>query len=289
MDNLTTVIRRAADLSGIAKGAKLTGRIETLNNVHALYFYLTGSGTALTSAQIITDIGDVRIRINGELIFEASGDQIQDLYKYHFDANTAHTVAGCLCIPFVRPHLPMAGLKRGLALGMLADDGQGQNVLTYEVNVLSPGTLTLDAGNVLFEHDKLAPEKLGAHIRVLRHTRTFSATGVQEIVDLPKDKPGTAALAYHFDKGNVTHMTVKVSGRDWLETTPYEVMKTIMHKAGRVPQASWTHVPFDLENDLGAALPLGSNRITSLLVKPTWSVSPAGSYEILAEEMHSTL
>ena len=287
---MQTVIRRGADLTGIAKGAKITGKIENLSNIHQIYFYATiADGTAFTVAQFLTDVGDIKVRVNGELIIEASAAQLLALYKYHNDQHTAHTVTGVLPVYFPRQHLPVADLNRGFALGMVAEDGIGHNVLTYEFNVLSPATLVLSAVEVLYEHDLRPPEKMGHHIRILRHDRTFSGTGVQTIADMPKDKIGTAALCYHFDKAGIDRMTVKVDGKDRWEDVHTDVLAVQQHRAGRVPQSSMTHVDFSIHNDLGSMLPLGVGNIVDLQIKPDWGTDPSGSYQILAEEIHQGL
>lgn len=285
---LSTTFRKSSDLVGVAAGAKITGKIETLNNIHGLYFYLTGSGTALTYAQIVADVLDVRVRLNGELIVEATGEQLLDLYKYHRDALEAHTVAGVLPILFTRQHLPVAGHNTAFALGMLGEDGKSHNVLTYELNFKTV-SITADSGEVVYEHDHLAPAKLGLHVRLLRHDRTFSATGYQDITDLPKDKEGVDILAYHVAKGGITKLTVKVNGRDLYEETPYEVIKQELHRSGRIAQTDYTHIAFDTKNDLASMLRSGPGNIVDLLVKPYWGTSPAGSFQILAEEVHNGL
>lgn len=288
-DLLKIVTRKEADVIGtFSANKKLTGAIETRSNVHAVHFYFkTAAGAACTRAEIIADIDDIVLKINGQVICEASATQLLDLFKYHADSKSVLTTAGCVSRYFTRHDLALAGLNRGFALGMLGPDGLGHNTLTYEINTQSSVT-TVNSCEVYFDHDTLAPEPLGNHVRLLRYNETFTTTGLQEVTDLPKDKQGVGLLAYHVHTatGVMDKLSLKFNGTDRYENVNVNVMKLQQYKAGRTPQSNYYHIPLDLANDITAVQPLGPNNVTSLRFIPNWTTAPNG-YEILAEEIHN--
>jgi hypothetical protein len=85
------------DLRGIASGATATGEIPTNGTHYATYLRcLTAAGVALTRAQIVADIGDIIVRLNGEQIVEASATFLLDLQKYYGDCGNAGNIDGII-------------------------------------------------------------------------------------------------------------------------------------------------------------------------------------------------
>jgi hypothetical protein len=289
LKELNTFFRQESDLNNIAKGAKDTGIITLKNNVHAIHFFLTAAGVGATRAEIGTDVGSIIIRYQGKQIFEATGTQILDLFKHKFDSQGALTTAGVISVRFSRKDLPLAGQNGNYALGMLdmslgkPMDEAPAAVLTYELNWLSPAALTIDAGSVFTEYDELPYRPIGAHVRTVTHNRSFTGTGNQDITDLPiKDVAGI--LAYHFVNGNVGKISVKRDNTDIYRDLPMAVHELAQREAGRTKQSGYSHVCFDLQNDIASVAPLAG--VSNWLVQPNWTVSPAGSYTILAEQLH---
>lgn len=283
MDLQNTYVARQEDLSaGITASAWLTTKIATTRNVHSIILDCDDGGTPLTEAQMKADLGAIEVRYNGVLIFDATATQLIDWQSYYLDKTQTITLAGQLVIPFTRMNLPVAGLNRQYALGMISPDGKEAN-LTVKVKCGSTVT-NLDGLTVYYEYDLMEPEPLGLHVRLLSHTRTFSSTGTLDIVDLPiKGRQGV--LAYHIcdDTGTIHDIQVKHNNFDVLESVPYNLLNWRAHRAGRVPQTNYWHVDFALQNDYANGLPLG-DKCHSLLLKPNWpSTGPGGSFTILEE------
>lgn len=282
---LNTFFRRESDLSNIVKGVKSTGKISMKNNIHAIHFFLTAAGTGATRAEVGTDVGNIIIRYQGKQIFEATATQVLDLFKHKHDSKGALTTAGVVTIRFSRKDLPLAGQNGNYALGMIdMRNGVAEAaVLTYEINWLSPVALTIDAGQVFTEFDELPQREIGAHVRVMTYTRSFSSTGNQDITDLPT-KGVAGILAYHIVNGNVSKISVKRDNTDIYRDLPIGIHQLAQREAGRTAQSGYTHICFDLQNDVASVAPLAG--VSNWLVQPYWSVSPAGSYSILAEQLH---
>jgi len=282
MDLLNTYMAKPQDLTGITASAISTCNIESTRNIHAIHLDCRDGGVALTETQMKADIDAIEVRYGGVLLVDLTATQLIDLQSYYLDKIAAVTLAGQLVIPFTRMTLPVAGLNRTYALGMITADGKPAN-LTLKVKYA--GTVTnLDELHVHYEYDLFPPEVLGLHCRMLKHTRTFSSTGTLDITDLPK-LGRQAVLAYHIDDstGTITDVTVKHNNFDVFEATPMNLLDWRGHRGGRVPQADYFHIDFATQNDFANGLPLGEN-CNNLLVRPNWAATgPGGAFEIIEE------
>jgi len=279
-----TYMAKPQDLTGISASAISTCNIETTRNIHSIMLDCRDGGVALTEAEMKADIDTVEVRYNGVLIVDLTATQLIDLQSYYLDKIAAVTLAGQLVIPFTRMTLPVAGLNRKYALGMVSPDGKAAN-LTLKVKYQSTVTL-LDELHVHYEYDMEPREVLGLHVRLLRHTRTFSSTGTLDITDLPK-LGRKAVLAYHIvdGTGTVTAVTVKHNNFDVFENTPMNLLDWRGHRGGRIPQADYFHIDFAVQNDWANGLPLGE-LCHNLLVQPNWAATgPGGSFEIIEENV----
>ena len=261
------------------------GVIPTEMNVHFIDLYLTASaGTVLTRAQMIADIDSIEIKLNGELIVDSTPTYLLDLYKFHFDKFGALSAPeGVLRIPFVRKNLPVWGLNRAFALGMKRSNGQGWNSLSYKVKFTS-GLTTLAKAEIIVVGDSYPSEPTGQHIRILQTTRDLTDTGWLRIPDFNVTPQGI--LAYHILDTNPTRFRV-TKGRDQvMGDTPYETLKIMMDEAGRTPQTNWTHLPFDLANNVnGFEWLSGYVQQNAWLIELYAGTAPGAGTVIVSEEV----
>lgn len=282
MNLQNTYMAKPQDLTGISASATSTCNIETTRNIHSIMLDCRDAGVALTEAQIKADVDLVEIRYNGVLIVDLTATQLIDLQSYYLDKIAAVTLAGQLVIPFTRMTLPVAGLNRQYALGMISADGKPSN-LTVKVKYKATVT-NLDELHVHYEYDLFPPEVLGLHCRMLRHTKTFSATGTLDIVDLPR-LGRKAVLAYHIvdGTGTISDVTVKHNNFDVFEATPMDLLNWRGHRGGRIPQSGYFHIDFATFNDFASGLPLGE-LCNNLLLRPNWpTTGPGGAFSIIEE------
>jgi len=258
------------------------------NNLHFLTFLFRAAGGAvLTRAQLLVDVARIEVRMGAEPIVSATVTQLLDLYKYYWDKFGAlGAPLGCIVVPFIRPNQPAFDIGRAFALGMKKNSDPNNyelHTLSYTV-VFNAGLVTAATGEVYVEHDRYAPEPPGLHVRTLEITKSHTAVSQERIVDFPRTQVGV--LAYHWaPTGVCTNITVIKNGQTILENVNTNVMQIQQDRAGRTPQATYTHLDFALSNDLNGYEPLGAG-VVEWQVLPTWSTAPGAGYSVVCEEIH---
>lgn len=258
------------------------------HNLHSLMFLFRAAGGAvLTRAQLITDVGRIQVRMGSETIVNVTVTQLLDLYKYYWDSFGALAAPlGVLVVPFVRPNMPAFDIGRAFALGMKKSaDPNNYDLHTVSYTVtFNAGLATAATGEVWVEHDRYAPEPPGLHVRTLEITRSHTAVSQERIVDLAKTQVGV--LAYHWaPTGVCSYMSVIKNGQTILDNVNTNVMQIQQDRAGRTPQATYTHLDFALSNDLNGYEPLGAG-VVEWDVRPTWTTAPGAGYSMVCEEIH---
>lgn len=280
-----------SDVSGIAKGANPKAKIETRKTIHSIDFYCSGAGTALTRAQMLTDIDKIIIKADSVVIREYTVQQLLDLYKHYNDDLGAWTTEGVLRIPFKQPNQDLEQIANDYAIGMLKQMGSDETIdLQYEITFKSPTTLTVDSIEVGAWVDDREIE-FGRHIRIIPRYRKFDSTGTQDITDLPKGEAGTILKGYHFVLGSgvINKITVMNGEKSIYNGIRRENLEMRLNESNRKPQSGYFHLPFDLSNDPRSGVPMGSH-VEYWLVQPNWTTSPgSSSYTILEEREHQGL
>ena len=284
---IPTTIRtwRQANLTSVAASAVTTFVVATKNNVHGVLLYFASAvPAALTRAQLIVDVAGVKAWLNGELIFDRTATELLDEYKYHFDKFGALAAPlGVLPITFMNANMPIFDQRRGYALGM-AKSGGGYNTLTVDVTMT--GVATAATCEVHVVSDVYPEEVTGVHMRRLRTTRDLTGTGWMHIPNLKKEFHGIAAL--HVVDGNPTRVQVSKDGEFIYKDLQYETLQIMMDQAGRTPQTGYTHIPFDLGNDLNSYERLG-NTIRDWDVELSSAVAPGAGTVLLTEQIHTSI
>lgn len=276
---------KQADLLPIAASGTPTKDIATLYNHHGLMLNCKSSGgTALTQAQIETDIGYVTVSIKRrgggtiKIINRLTPAEIIDLLNDYYNAGKAtYTNAGVLFIPFTRPHL-FADV-RALSIGM-ADIEQ------YTLKVeLTSGLTTLSTCEIVAVYDTQPTRPLGQHMVVETHSRPNVSTGEEDVDDLPYGEAGTAMLGYHIELGStpgvISYVKSAVNGQDIYDELPAAINNLNLRDASRTPNSDYFHVPFDLK---GVPLAVGAAR--SFMQKWNWTTAPGSTYKVVTEMIH---
>ena len=286
---LPTTIRtwRQANLNSVAASAVNNFVIATKNNIHGVMLYFASAvPAALTRAQLITDVASVKAWLNGELVYHRTTTELLDEYKYHFDQSTALAAPlGTLVVPFMNHSLPVFDQRRGYALGMQKSTG-GYNTLTMEV-VINAGVATTATCEVIVVTDAYPEEVTGVHMRRLRTTRDLTGTLWMHIPNLKTEYHGIAAM--HIVDGNPTRVQVSKDGAMVYKDLSYDGLQILMDQAGRTPQAGYTHIPFDLSNDLHAYERLQDAGVKDWDVELYSAGAPGAGTVILTDEVHTTV
>lgn len=278
-----TYLKKEPDMQGIAAGQKATGRVWTRQNLYSIRLRcLTSGGVELTRAQILNDISDIVVRINGKTVIDCDADFLLDLQKYYGDAVSAGNVDGNIVIPFARRHLASFEERAVYAIG-----AKGVNDISIEAKV--DAVAQLSKIEVFGEFDSATPREIGTHVQIVRHNRTFGSTGIQQLTDLPfQDKAlvGYFAKHFRFSTATVEYATVKRDGIELFTQVAPKFMEAYLNEGLRKPQSGYFHIDYCRNNSRFAFLP---GLAQSLLVEMKWATGAPSNYVIFAETINNAL
>jgi hypothetical protein len=290
-NNLPILTRRVrlGDFTVPAASGRGLIDIDTARNVHAVYLYLTIAGTAATYAEMIAQVGAIRVRVGGKLIFDLTATQILDLYHYFNDRTTVvMTDAGVLPIVFTPMMLPLNRETQQYAIGMLSDNNPSKrNTFTVEVN-MTAGPITIDACEVQLETDDEPAQTIGYHCRWLPYGTTWAAASLQTLDKITHEPNALAVLGYHVHHtaGTLTRFSLTVNDFDVISDCPRNLWLQQLNKAQRSPVANYEHVDFTLGGDPRAFLDI--SRLVNEYLRLTWGVAPNG-YNVLVQQLCKNL
>lgn len=278
-----TFLKKEPDMQGIAAGQKATGRVWTRQNLYGITLKcLTAAGVELTRAQILADISDIIVRINGKVVIDADATFLLDLQKYYGDAINAGNIDGNIPIMFARRHLATFEERSVYAIG-----ADGVNDISIEVKVL--GVAQLSKIEVWAEFDAATPRQIGTHVQIVKHSRTFASTGIQQLTDLPfsDDKLiGYFAKHFKFSTATVDYATVKRNGVEMFYQVNPKFMETYLNMGLRKVQSGYFHIDYCRNNSRFGFLP---GQAQSMLVEMKWATGAPSNYTIYAEAINSGL
>lgn len=272
---------REPNMSGVAAVGKASGKVYTQGNIHNVYLRcLTSGGVELTRAQILNDISNIVVKINGEIYIDADATFLLDLQKFYGDCITAGNVNGIIPIPFARKHLATFQERSVTAIGTA-------NVADFSIEVQVIANAQLNQIEIYTEIDNQELRNIGQHIRINKFTRNFAATGLQEIADMPfLDESAIGYMAMHFQTPGsavVSKYTIKRNNVEIFTDSSPNLNQVALQHAFRKPQTGYYHVDFSISNDLLGILPMPGTR--SLVKQITWAAAAPNSFTIYAERM----
>lgn len=283
MSALTKVLKEP-NFQGIAANSLASARVFNRGNIVNLYLRcLTGAGAELTRAQILADVSNIRVKLDGVQVVSVDARFLLDRQKYLGDSIGDGNQDGIIRIPFELPHIPFPQGRRASAMGTADLD-----TISVEVDVI--GVAQLATIELYTEMDKEANKPLGDHVRLEKYNRNFSSTGDFEISDLPyKDRNLKGYLAAHIytTAGVLASVEVKKDGEIVLDQVPMELNKVQNAYAKRTDQTNYQHIDFG--RGMGLDSFLATKGATSLLWVTNWSTSPAGNFSIFLERIYSGL
>jgi hypothetical protein len=280
---------RLGDLQVPAPGGRITFPIDIAKNVHAIHLYWTVAGVAATYAEMITDVGDIRVRVGGKLVYDMNGTEILDDLHYYTDKDGVLVDAGCMSLELT-PQIGLDGdTRKAYAIGMLSDtDRSKRNTMTVEVNMLAPGGgLTVDACEVQLEYDDEPADSIGYHVRTLKYGTTWAAASQQTLDQIAIESNALAVLAYHIPTtGTLTRVALNVNDNEVISDIPVDLLNRDLQNAGRTPQAGYFYIDFTTKNDPKAFLDV--SRLINQYLRLTWGVAPTG-YNIIVKQLCKNL
>lgn len=247
-----------------------------------------GAGAAVSVANIIADITNVKITLDGVTVLEAAPSFLFKLYDQQYSKDGAAQRAGMLPVLFSPDYLERTMDADILGWGM-------KGIQAFQVE------LTLGAGIGTANHitavdvyaERIAENRpLGAHRRLLKFSRSFSSAGVQEVTDLPFEGDSNVVTAawhavYNGAAAVIQDFEVLVNNQLVIKHVPL-ANQFRLEKAGRKYMVAGAaddvfSVPFDLTGDTAAYLP--HKAVNDLRFRVTWSAAP-NAYSFYRESYH---
>jgi len=280
-------IKKHANITGIAAGNIATGQVAVGRTYYGLYLRcLTAAGVELTRAQILADISDIIVRLDGEQIIVADATFLLDLQKYYGDSDVAGNVDGIIPIPFTRRTLPSNLERMVLALGT-AFNKEGNPVKSLEISVKVIGVAQLATIEV-YSLSTEEKRKIGRHIRIKKFAQSFATTGEQEVNSLPLEGSSIGYLALHFTEsaGQIDQLNVKVNSVDLYDEVPTNLQKVFLADRKRTKQAGYAYADFGEKDTVNSLLPM--QNVQDFRVNLVWNPAAGapGNYAIYAEQIH---
>lgn len=280
---LTRLIQEA-DVVGASVVGKASGKIYTRRNLYGIWLRcLTAAGVELTRAQILNDITNIVVRINGKPIVDADATFLLDRQKYYGDSIAAGNVNGMIPIMFTPAHLANFSERSVYAIGPV-----GINDISLEVTIAAIAQISQI--QMYVEVDDLALRNIGQHMRIEKFTQVFATTGTQQITDLPfKDPDALGYLAYHvkYTAGSLDKVTIKRNGQEVYQALATKMNQAVLNMRKRTPQSGYFHVDFAKNDDLLSYLPIPGT--DGLYHEYTWSSAAPNSYTVYAERIFTKL
>jgi len=272
-------LKKEPNLRGIAASAVANGEVTNRGTHYATFLQcLDSNGVPLTRTEILADLGDIVVRINGEQYVDATADLLLDLQKFYGDADNAGNVDGIVPIYWERPKLATFQERSIFALG-------SENMDSFTIDA------KVDAVNVLSSIEvfsQVTPERrrIGQHVRISKFPQSFASTGVQEITTLPKEGDDVAYLAMHIQipsGSDITEVTCKLGGNDIFDEVSDELNQVLLERSGRVPQSGYFHVSFDMSNDIAGMIPMAG--VKDWRQQITWATQAPSNFNIFTERI----
>ncbi len=275
-----TQIIKQPSVRGIAASALATADVPAKGTHFAAFLRcLTSAGVELTRAQMLADISDIYVDLNGQRIYDVSAKLLLDLQKYYGDADGAGNVDGIIPIYFARPHLSTFAERSLYAIGMNKVDSF---VITLK---LASSLAQLAYAEV---YSEITPEEreVGQHYQIKKYPQSFSSTGLQEVTSIPKQDATVAYGALHIEAGSGTfdYVTVKLGTQNIHDNVCPNLNKVMLQRELRTPQSGYYHVDFARNRDMGSILPMAG--VKDFRTQINWKTAAPGNFNIFAEELH---
>lgn len=245
--------------------------------------FKTAGGAAVTTAQIESEITEIKLRADGVDIIRTTPAELNMLQRFYQGAKSQ--VAGDANDDGV----------------VLVDLAHVFNQFAFEQS-LAPGTARLDSWdfeitcgtlvnvNVIeaFSVTSADPQVFGFHRRILTYPKTYNNTGEFEETELTKfgNLADVAYTAVHIPLilANVIDMTLFTNSIQLRDRIPVPLMNSLVRRAGRTPQPGYFHFIFDEINVPSGGLSMAA--LSDFRFRFNIQTAAPGSTRILTETLH---
>ena len=286
----TPVFKVFSDVQGIVANGIATQQIPLTGETFGIMLEpRTAGGVALTAAQMIAEMPNIQIMLDGAELFNMTTRDLIALQDYYFagsagvGATPTAFVAGALYIPFNKPLYPTAGLQEALGIG--AADSR-----ILQINVTCGATLTNLSRIGLAWDGNANINATAQHLRVNNYRQTFSSTGRVTIQNLPLEK-NVGVLAFHavVPVATVINQAVVYANGSEVQRVNRNSLINAQRRGRRVAQLPETNatgfdmfsIDFNLSNDSSNFLRL--QNVNELRVELDLSGTAPGTFDFYRE------
>jgi len=224
--------------------------------------HTAGLGVDATQATFATNVDEIRVILDAEVIMRLSGAQLNAINNFY---GVTHE-DGVFPILFSRPWARTVAGEDELAIGTADVD-----TFHIEVDVnAAAATPTLELYAV-----QSPGTPLGTHITIKPFPKTASGAGEFQIQDIPKGPFG--AFAMHMDTTNINTVNIEANGKKVTQADK-AILKAVNVEAGRANQTGYTHLDYVSTNRMRDALPLDLQDFVM-----EFDMSAAASFTLLLE------
>lgn len=259
--------------NAVAAGGTATVSLPVRNRIyHSLVLYYgTGTAGGPTEANMIAEIEEVRIKVDGKVQRRFTAEEL-------FAINAFNGVAvedGILPIFFSEPWRRTAQGEDALAWGT-----GDINTFQVEVDIASGATAPTLSARVEIEAGIRA---MGTIVKWRKFVVPVSATGVVNLTTLPMLD---AYYRMHAFSGNIADVEIRVDQAEVFKATQTQNDHLLSKVYGKTPQASTYHVSFDRTDRVSDALPMvraDGGRVSEFRLD--FNMSAAASFPLLTETL----
>lgn len=255
---------------GIAPGGRATARIPVGATLLNAFLRFSIAGVAATPAQIAAQVTRIRLIVDANILIDASGSNLVDIANFYRPNAVAN---GILPLYMARDWMQEIQAQDGPAYGL--GDAASANI---EVQFAAGSTI--DA--ISYRNETVAGEPLGAHTVTLSQQYNYTAAGLIEIADIPRN-PNYGLFAMHLftPKANITNIQIVADNALLLDAAPSEIeARYNLFVGSRTPQANALALDFTYRNRAADILPL---TMQDMRLRINFTVAP-GNFPIVYEQ-----
>lgn len=260
----------------LSSGAQATLQIPVGGKVHSIMLhFLTSGGGNVTEAAIRSEIGQLRLTVNGKDVVNASAIKLLDLYEVlgrNVNDNTG--VASVVELNVGRLVYTDPAARDLFGIGT-------NDVQSIQVQITA-GTLSTIASVTAYTGREAVNENLGVYMRYINYNVNFNATGDHSYDTMPRDTDSSylAVLTDAGASGTLTHGEVRLGNTTLKQRVPAAV-NSLVNSSDRYATPSGLYVYSFMDGNPLTRLPM--KNVDDLRFIQSFSVAPgSGGYNMSA-------
>lgn len=269
-------LRQRHEQKTLSSGATTTLQIPTGKVIHDIILrFSTSADAAVTEAAIRSEIGNIRLTVDGVDLVNAAAAKILDLYEFlGRNVNDNAGVASVLELNVGRLVYTDPAVRELFGIGTA-------DVQSIQVSITAGTLSTIALAQVFTTREERIANK-GMFMRFINYARSFNSTGEDTMDTLPRDLDSSylAVLVDPGASGTISHGEARVNNINVQDRLPASVNAQFLSN-DRLATPSGYFVYSFTDGGLGTRLAMPG--VTDLRFVTTFSVAPgAAGYNLSA-------